>query len=141
MRHQRVTLPAASVCLAAALVATTLGGCVVGERHTGVSNTWRTQKSCQVVVGQSTERDVLCALGPPSQIVPLHNRTVFYYLLEKAETKTGILIIYNQVEAKVAYDRAVFFFDQNGILTDAAYSPECFEYMDMSPDKAKCRRP
>ena len=67
---------------------------------------------------------MLAALGPPSQLINLGNRTVFYYLQEQKKTRTAILILYNQTREKITYDRAIFFFDPQGRLTDFATSDE-----------------
>jgi hypothetical protein len=67
---------------------------------------------------------VLAALGPPSQLINLGNKTIFYYLQEQKQTRTLILILYNQTREKITYDRAIFFFDEQGRLTDFATSDE-----------------
>jgi hypothetical protein len=61
---------------------------------------------------------VLDALGPPSQVIALDDETVLYYLFEKAEGEGMILILYNRIEVETRYDRAIFFFDKNDLLTD-----------------------
>ncbi|MDF1665206.1 MAG: hypothetical protein P1V97_25815 [Planctomycetota bacterium] len=72
----------------------------------------------------TTEKDVLKILGPPSRVVPLKKRTVFYYLLEH-DYRVGLnLVLYIQTDTKVRYDRAVFFFDEQGILENHAFSQE-----------------
>jgi hypothetical protein len=118
-------------------VLTAAAGCVKATKHAGVSNTWRKAR-VQFVVGQTTESDVLRALGPPSQVVPLNGRTVFYYLLEQVDDTKMILVVYNKIDTRVAYDRAVFFFDANGVLTDGVFSGDCFPYVDMSPCEDPC---
>ena len=66
--------------------------------------------------------DVLNALGPPSQLIALQDETVYYYMLEEARTKIMILILYNQARARVNYDRAMFIFDKQGLLTKYSLS-------------------
>jgi hypothetical protein len=63
-------------------------------------------------------------LGPPSQLIALSDQTVFYYLTEKTSGKGYIFIFWNQVNAKSEYDRAIFFFDSDGVLEEFAYSQE-----------------
>ncbi len=66
----------------------------------------------------------MAALGPPSQVIALHDQTLFYYLREQLKTKAVFLLLYNQTRENVSYDRAIFFFDKNGTLSDFAYSEE-----------------
>ena len=73
---------------------------------------------------RSTQSDVLRALGPPSQVIALQDQTLFYYLREQTKTKAMYLIIYNQTREQITYDRAIFFFNKQGVLTDFAYSKE-----------------
>lgn len=103
-----------------------LTACVRSEADTGVANTWR-EDGVSFEVGTSNQQDVLDALGPPSQIIPLHDQTVFYYLAEHISTRRMLLIIYNQNTRKLQYDRAIFFFDQEGVLSHQAMSQEAFE--------------
>jgi hypothetical protein len=66
----------------------------------------------------------LQALGPPSQLVPLDGRIVFYYVLERRKGRDFYLVLYNQRRDAVVYDRAIFFFDDKGTLLQHAYSTE-----------------
>jgi len=66
----------------------------------------------------------MAALGPPSQVIALHDQTLFYYLREQLTSKSYFLLVYNQTRENVTYDRAIFFFDKNGTLSDFAYSKE-----------------
>ena len=100
------------------------GGCVSKNAQQGVENHWRGENVPVFKIRETTEHDVLAALGPPSQLINLGNRTVFYYLQEQKKTRTAILIIYNQTREKITYDRAIFFFDQQGKLTDFSTSDE-----------------
>ena len=72
--------------------------------------------------GETTQHDVLAALGPPSQLINLGNRTVYYYLQEQKQVRSVILILYNQTREEITYDRAIFFFDPTGHLTDFSIS-------------------
>lgn len=100
------------------------GGCVSKNSRQGVENRWRAETAPVFKQGESTEHDVLAALGPPSQLINLGQKTVFYYLQEQKQTRSLILILYNQTREKITYDRAIFFFDQQGRLTEFATSDE-----------------
>lgn len=95
-----------------------LSACVQYKSKRGVEVAWQTVVVNELIRGQSTRADVLDALGPPSQVIALEEETVLYYLFEKAEGEGVILIIYNRIEVDTRYDRAIFFFDENDILTD-----------------------
>jgi hypothetical protein len=98
-----------------------LPGCARISRQSGVENTWR-DPHVVFQEGVTTQDNVLAQLGPPSQIIALPNRTVFYYLLEKATGNLMFLILYNQANTTITYDRAIFFFNDNGILEEYALS-------------------
>jgi outer membrane protein assembly factor BamE (lipoprotein component of BamABCDE complex) len=99
-------------------------GCISKSSTQGVKNLWREEPAPVFERGKSTEHDVLTALGPPSQVINAGNRTVFYYLLESKRSRGVILIIYNQTIERITYDRAIFFFDAQGRLSDFATSNE-----------------
>jgi hypothetical protein len=96
-------------------------GCAQISKKTGVENRWRDQ---QVVFqeGITTQQDVLAQLGPPSQIIALPAHTVFYYLFEETKGRLLFLVLYNQANTNITYDRAIFFFHQDGILATYAFS-------------------
>ena len=101
-----------------------VAGCSIGNRHDGVQNRWREVPPRAFKDGKTTEKQVLEILGPPSRVVPLNNRTVFYYLLEH-DYRVGLnLVVYIQTDTKVRYDRAVFFFDDKGVLENHSLSAE-----------------
>lgn len=112
-----------TVARLAALVglALLLAGCSRTEATSGVENLWR-DPSFAVVEGVTTQAEVLAALGPPSQIISLQSGPAFYYLKEVFHSERMMLIVYNTAERSAAYDRAVFFFDHDGLLTKAALS-------------------
>ncbi len=97
-----------------------LSGCAQYENKRGVFDSWEDGSDAGFVVGETTRRDVLKRLGPPSQVIALGDETVLYYLYERAEGKGLILIVYNQFELDTRYDRAIFFFDAQDRLTDQA---------------------
>ena len=99
-------------------------GCVNETTSQGVKNLWRDPAAPKFERGTTTENDVLSALGPPSQVISLGDQTVFYYLLEQTHALTAVLILYNQTDTNVNYDRAIFFFDAKGKLTEFATSHE-----------------
>ena len=98
-------------------------GCVRSGQLAGVENKWR-EPIAEFKTGETTQSEVLHALGPPSQVIGLRDQIVFYYLLEETQVRGAILIVYNSVKVRIRYDRAIFFFDKEGRLTDYAYSDE-----------------
>jgi hypothetical protein len=98
-------------------------GCVSSNELAGVDNVWR-DPSVAFTDGTSTTDDVLKTLGPPSQVIALGDRTVFYYVREKSAQKAYVTFVYNVINQTVTYDRAVFFFDGKGMLTAHSYSKE-----------------
>jgi outer membrane protein assembly factor BamE (lipoprotein component of BamABCDE complex) len=95
-----------------------LNGCVQFKNKRGVEVAWQSQVVGAMVRGTTTRADVLDALGPPSQVISLDDETVMYYLFEKAEGEGLVLIVYNTINIETRYDRAIFFFDENDLLTD-----------------------
>ena len=110
--------------LLASLVAITTSGCVVKQASQGVDNLWREPDTPTFQVGQTTQRQLMNALGPPSQVISLGNQTVFYYLLEQRKGRKVVLIVFNASQEKIIYDRAIFFFDGQGKLSQFATSHE-----------------
>jgi outer membrane protein assembly factor BamE (lipoprotein component of BamABCDE complex) len=99
-------------------------GCVSKRSEMGVQNNWRDPSLAAFEKGRTTQSDVMGALGPPSQVIGLQDQTLFYYLREQSSTAAAVLIIYNRTRVNITYDRAIFFFDKKGVLTDFSYSPE-----------------
>ncbi len=97
-----------------------LGSCASYTSEQGVENSWGNRPEAAFQSGVTTQTEVADLLGPPSQIVSLANGSAFYYLRERSDGQAYILIIYNDVRQNVRYDRAVFFFDSNGLLTHHA---------------------
>jgi len=101
-----------------------LSGCMSKRGEMGVRNDWRAPSLPTFQKGKTTQSEIMEALGPPSQVIGLQDQTLFYYLRELSQTKSMFLIIYNQTRQQIAYDRAIFFFDKQGVLTDFSYSKE-----------------
>jgi outer membrane protein assembly factor BamE (lipoprotein component of BamABCDE complex) len=99
-------------------------GCLTKRNEMGVENKWRAEPQPSFEKGKSTQTDVMRSLGPPSQVIALHEQTLFYYLREQSRTSAMFFIVYNQMREQIVYDRAIFFFNQQGVLTDFAYSEE-----------------
>ena len=97
-----------------------LAGCLQYENKRGVDVTWETTIEGKLETGKTTRRDILDLLGPPSQLIALEEETVLYYLFEHSEGDGVILILYNRMRINTNYDRAVFFFDENDVLTEYA---------------------
>ncbi len=102
------------------LVLATVVGCAQYDNRRGVEVVWKPDAIDGLKVGSSTRNDVLQLLGPPSQVIALADETVLYYLFEYSSGQGLILVFYNQVEIDTRYDRAIFFFDENDLLTDFA---------------------
>ena len=58
------------------LAVAVLGGCVQFESKRGVEVNWKDAVTDKLVQGQSTRRDVLEVLGPPSQVIGLDNESI-----------------------------------------------------------------
>ena len=112
----------------ALLLVLSLAGCLSSQSESGVVNTWRDKSLPAFEVGKTTQSEVAKRLGPPSQLIDLQSGLVFYYLMEKAKGTGVILIVYNTTTDRVIYDRAIFFFDKQGLLTDYALSLEETKY-------------
>ncbi len=113
-------------------------GCARFNTYRGVENLWRAEDLPTFTSGKTTQTDVMKALGPPSQIISLNKGSVFYYLREHGKGGALILLVYNKVKYDVSYDRSIFFFDDDAVLTDYAYShlpPEKGEKADEKVSK------
>ena len=95
-----------------------LSACVQYENKRGVDVNWHAAMEGKIVRGETRREDVLALLGPPSQLIALDRESVLYYLFEHSEGEGIILILYNRMRIGTRYDRAVFFFDENELLTD-----------------------
>lgn len=98
-------------------------GCASLNSERGTENLWREADAAQWQPGTTTEQDILDTLGPPSQLIALNDEVVYYYMLEKTKKRTMIFFVYNTVRQKVVYDRAMFIFDQAGVLKKFSLSP------------------
>lgn len=101
-----------------------LGACVKYQSLDGVENTWREIPTDRIQVGTTTQADILDWLGPPSQIIAIGEQRVFYYLSQKQSGQAKVLIIWNDAAEQTRYDRAVFFFDPEGVLTEYSIRDE-----------------
>ena len=99
-----------------------LSGCVSWRSEQGVENLWRSDSFPVLAKGVTTQAEIMTLLGPPSQIINLEDQVVFYYLREEKKGSGFILILYNYSKIDVEYDRAIFFFDKKGILTNYSFS-------------------
>jgi outer membrane protein assembly factor BamE (lipoprotein component of BamABCDE complex) len=104
-----------------------LSACVKYQSMNGVKNTWREIPTDTFQKGVTTQTEILDRLGPPSQIIALGDQTVFYYLSQLKSGTAKVLIIWNDAKDQTRYDRAVFFFDQQGILAEFSISDEATE--------------
>ena len=97
-------------------------GCARMETEKGLDPTWHRLAPDTFQVGISTQSDVMRVLGPPSQVIPGQGGDILYYLHERAVGTGVVLIVYNQLQLKTRYERAIFFFDESGVLVDYAIS-------------------
>ena len=105
-----------------------LSGCSNKRSEMGVLNNWRGSPPPAFEKNRSTQSEVMSALGPPSQVIALQDQTIFYYLREQSQTKGFFLIIYNQTRQQITYDRAIFLFNKQAVLSDFAYSQEAIPF-------------
>ena len=103
-------------------VAGLLAGCIRNSSVRGVEPLWHEAGAGAFVLGTNTRQEVLHLLGAPSQLVSLEKGTALYYVTEMAKGEGMILFLYNQPKDTTTYDRAVFFFGADDILTDFAVS-------------------
>ncbi|GAB5450159.1 MAG: hypothetical protein Hals2KO_04870 [Halioglobus sp.] len=99
------------------LCALLLAGCAQYENRRGVEVAWSGSAE-EFTVGKTTRHDVLKRLGPPSQVIALNDETVLYYLFERSQGNGLVLVVYNRMQIDTRYDRAIFFFDGNDVLTE-----------------------
>ncbi len=100
-----------------------LMGCASLNSQRGTENAWRSADAAQWKPGETTDKDILSLLGPPSQLIALNDEVVYYYMLEKTKKRTMIFFIYNTTRQNVTYDRAMFIFDKAGVLKKYSLSP------------------
>lgn len=112
--------PVLSKVLFPTLILFFLAGCAEYESKRGVEVVWQADAVNELEAGKTTRAQVLKLLGPPSQVISLDDESVLYYLFEHSEGEGLILIVYNRFQVDTRYDRAIFFFDENDVLTDYA---------------------
>lgn len=95
-----------------------LSGCAQYENRRGVEVAWDAATVAEFRRGETSRQEVMARLGPPSQLIALEDETVLYYLLEQSRGDGLVLILYNRMQIDTRYDRAVFFFDSEDLLTD-----------------------
>jgi len=122
--QRTVTKRAPAIVLLCVVLIWMLAGCGITRQTQGVMNKWRDESLPPFEKGQTTQSEVIAQLGPPSQVIALNDGVVYYYMRELVISKGMYLIVYNWVRKQVSYDRAIFFFNSEGILTDYGYSEE-----------------
>ena len=125
--HRKVIGWPVPLLLAALLV---LPGCARWDETTGVENSWRSDAAPQWQPGKTSAEEVIAALGPPSQLINLQNQSVYYYMRERVTGNGYFLLFYNTSTKVTRFDRAVFFFDESGVLTRFAYSNDSLPVED-----------
>lgn len=116
------------ICSALIFSSLLLASCFTLSDQQGVDNLWREEAKTDVIEeGKTTQNDVIKLFGPPSQIISLDSGSVFYYLLQEKRGRGMFLLLFNFKNEVVSYDRAIFFFDKQGVLTDYGFSVEEIE--------------
>jgi outer membrane protein assembly factor BamE (lipoprotein component of BamABCDE complex) len=108
--------------IALAITLLLCSACSSTRSERGVETRWHELQNGAFQEGQTTRKEVLVALGPPSQIVTMQHETALYYMLERTQGTGVTLVVYNFRREHSVYDRAVFFFNLDGVLTDFAYT-------------------
>ena len=98
-----------------------LSGCSIADRRAGIPNRWH-DEARRFQRGKTTEQEVLDALGPPSHVLEINDRTAYYYLLEDDHTWAVTAVVFNYSNIKAKFDRAIFFFDADRKLAEFAVS-------------------
>lgn len=119
--HRRKSALALTLALGSVL---SLSGCAFYKNETGVANRWRDPGIAAFEPGRTTRAEVIEALGPPSQLINLTDGIVLYYLNEYGTGDGYVFIFINFLTQRTVFDRAIFFFDQDGVLTEYALSEE-----------------
>ena len=101
-------------------------GCAEISKKAGVENRWR-EEHIVLREGVTTQQQVLAQRGPPSQLIALPEKTVFYDLCEETKGRLVFLRLYNQANTNMTYDRAICFFHTNGLLETYAFSTKAQE--------------
>jgi outer membrane protein assembly factor BamE (lipoprotein component of BamABCDE complex) len=113
-------MKSSAALIALALGTLLLGGCAQYDSKRGVEVNWQDTVTEQLVNGQSTRSDVLALLGPPSQVIAMDGESALYYLFERSQGEGLILLVYNRMQIDTRYDRAIFFFNKDDVLTEFA---------------------
>lgn len=117
-----------SILVLIILCSSLLPSCFTLSDQQGVDNLWRQEAKTEAIVeGKTTQNDIIQLFGPPSQIISLDTGSVFYYLLQEKKGRGMFLLLFNFKNEIVSYDRAIFFFDTEGVLTDYGFSVEEIE--------------
>lgn len=97
-----------------------LSACAQYRNTRGVEVSWDAEALAGIERGSTTRADILARLGPPSQVLASGDETALYYLNEGATGEAMLLLLYNRFAVDTRYDRAIFFFDSNDVLSDYA---------------------
>ncbi|WOJ94619.1 hypothetical protein R0135_05500 [Congregibacter variabilis] len=95
-----------------------LTACAQYDSERGVEVNWDKATLDSFQEGVTTRSQVMAELGPPSQLVSLGDESVLYYLNESSQGQGLILLLYNRFDMSARYDRAVFIFDEDDLLSD-----------------------
>jgi outer membrane protein assembly factor BamE (lipoprotein component of BamABCDE complex) len=102
--------------IVALLFGVALVSCAQYQSEQGVENLWRDLPEGSFQVGTTTQDEIASLLGPPSQVISHNKKSIFYYLREYRKGGGVLLIVYNNLSQTTSYDRAMFIFDEQGVL-------------------------
>lgn len=107
-----------------------LSACSHWAEDSGVDNHWRSADIPSWQAGVSSNQDILEALGPPSQILNIVDQVMYYYLRANTKGSKYFALVYSASKSTTQYDRAIFFFDTEGLLIRYSYSKEALPYTE-----------
>jgi outer membrane protein assembly factor BamE (lipoprotein component of BamABCDE complex) len=111
-----------SLYIVVVLLLTAVAGCTRTQSERGVEPEWRTVPDSAFAIAKTTQSEVMALLGPPSQVITHNGGKIFYYLHEQTDSRGYVFIVYNTSQTTTSYDRAIFFFDEAGVLEDYSLS-------------------
>ncbi len=95
-----------------------LQACAQYDNKRGVEVNWQDTVMSGLQTGKSTRKEVMDLLGPPSQVISMDGESALYYLFANSRGEGLILGVYNRWNIDTRYDRAIFFFDDDEVLTE-----------------------
>jgi outer membrane protein assembly factor BamE (lipoprotein component of BamABCDE complex) len=107
------------------LLALLCGSCVMAEMTIG--QPLESSSISQLQPNHSSAQDVADLLGAPNQVIELGNKSAWLYEAQKERLAGVFLLVFGTSGQDTQFDRCWDFFDENGLLTHIAHSPESSE--------------